>query len=156
VLRGIPKNANYEETLQGLEESFGDQHFAAAFRSQLKTRKAGDSLQDFATAVEQLAHRAYPTLPEDHKRREAGKAFGDRVEDQDKNFTADRRIGDGNRGPQTGPRTTCRIPSRQTPQDKHQDTGGAARPLSGEGTRENHHAGTVENRDTSWVTAPTK
>jgi hypothetical protein len=85
VLHGIPKSATYEETLQALEERFGDQHFAAAFRSQLKTRtqKAGESLQDFATAVEQLAHRAYSTLPEDHIRREAGKAFADGVEDQD-------------------------------------------------------------------------
>jgi hypothetical protein len=35
-----------------------------------KTHKAGESQQDFATAVEQLAHRAYPTLPEDHIRGE--------------------------------------------------------------------------------------
>jgi hypothetical protein len=124
VLHGIPKSATYEETLQALEERFGDQHFAATFCSQLKTRtqKAGESLQDFATAVEQLAHRAYPTLPEDHIRREAGKAFADGVEDQDKNFTAERRREDSKRGPQTGPRTTGRIPGRQAPQDKHQDT----------------------------------
>jgi hypothetical protein len=38
-------------------------------------------LQEFATAVEQLAHHAYPALPEDHKRREAGKAFTDGGED---------------------------------------------------------------------------
>jgi hypothetical protein len=78
----------YEEIFQALEEHFGDQHFAAAFHSQLKTRtqKAGESLQDFATAFEQLTHRAYPTLPEDHIRREAGKAFTDGVEDQDKKF----------------------------------------------------------------------
>jgi hypothetical protein len=47
------------------------------------TQRAGESLQDFATAVEQLAHRAYPTLPEDHIRREAGKAFTDGVEDHE-------------------------------------------------------------------------
>jgi hypothetical protein len=34
-------------------------------------------------AIEQLAHRAYPTLPEDHIKREAGKAFADGVEDPD-------------------------------------------------------------------------
>jgi hypothetical protein len=85
MLHGILKSATYGETLQALEERFGDQHFAAAFRSQLKTRtqKAGESLQNFATAIEQLAHRTYPTLPEDHIRREAGKAFADGVEDQD-------------------------------------------------------------------------
>jgi hypothetical protein len=35
VLHGILKSATYEETLQALDERFGDQHFAAAFRSQL-------------------------------------------------------------------------------------------------------------------------
>jgi hypothetical protein len=57
--------------------------FAAAYRSQLKarTQKVGDSLQDFATAVEQLVHRAYPTLFEDHIGWEAGRAFVDLVAD---------------------------------------------------------------------------
>jgi hypothetical protein len=41
----------------------------------------GVSLQEFSTAVEQLSHRASPALREDHIRREAGKAFGDGVED---------------------------------------------------------------------------
>jgi hypothetical protein len=34
VLHGIPTNATYEETLQALEDRFGGQHFAAAFRQQ--------------------------------------------------------------------------------------------------------------------------
>jgi histone H3/H4 len=34
-----------------------------------------------ATAVKQLAHRAYPSLPEDRIRRDAGKAFANAVED---------------------------------------------------------------------------
>jgi hypothetical protein len=38
-----------------------------------------------ATAIEQLAHRAYPALPEDHVRKEAGRAFTDGVEDPDIN-----------------------------------------------------------------------
>jgi hypothetical protein len=65
VLYRIPKNATYEETLQALQDHFGDQHFAALFHSQLKTRihRAGESLQAFAMAVEQLAQHAYPTLP---------------------------------------------------------------------------------------------
>jgi hypothetical protein len=68
-----------------LEDHFGDQHLAAAYRSQLKTRtqKAGESLQEFATAIKQLAHGAYPALPEDHVRKEAGRAFTDGVEDPD-------------------------------------------------------------------------
>jgi hypothetical protein len=85
VLHTIPTSATYEETLQALEDRFGEQHFAAAYRSQLKTRiqRAGESLQEFAMAIEQLVHRAYPTLPEDHIKREAGKAFTDGVEDPD-------------------------------------------------------------------------
>jgi cob(I)alamin adenosyltransferase len=76
VLYGIPTSTTYEETLQALEDRFGDQHFSAAYRCRLtRNQKAGESLQDFATAIEQLAHRAYPTLPEDHIRREAGRAF---------------------------------------------------------------------------------
>jgi hypothetical protein len=84
VLHGIPKSATYEETLLAVEDRLGDHHFTAACRSQLKTRtqRTGESLQESATAIEQLTHRAYPTLPEKHIRREAGKAFADGVEDQ--------------------------------------------------------------------------
>jgi hypothetical protein len=72
VLHGIPKGATYE-VLQTLEDRFGDQHFAITYRSQLKvkTQRVGESLRDFATMIEQLVHRASPTLPEDYKRREA-------------------------------------------------------------------------------------
>jgi hypothetical protein len=85
VLHGVPRGATYEETIEALEDRFGDQHLAAAYRSQLKTRtqKAGESLQEFATAIEQLFLRAYPGLPEDHVRKEAGKAFADGLEDTD-------------------------------------------------------------------------
>jgi hypothetical protein len=63
----------YEETLGALQDIFGDQHLAASYRSQLKSRTqgVGESLQKFATAIEHLAHI----------RREAGKAFADEVED---------------------------------------------------------------------------
>jgi hypothetical protein len=41
VLPGIPTNTTYENTLQVLEDRFGDQHFAAAYRCQLtRTQKA--------------------------------------------------------------------------------------------------------------------
>jgi hypothetical protein len=85
VLHGIPKGATYEETLQVLEDRFRDQQFAAAYCSQLKTRTQTvmASLQEFSTAIEQLANCAYPTLPKDHIRRESGKAFTDGVEDPD-------------------------------------------------------------------------
>jgi hypothetical protein len=64
---------------------FGDENFVVAYRSQLKSRRerAGESLQEFAIANEILAHRAYPTLPEEYIRQEAGRAFVDGVEDSD-------------------------------------------------------------------------
>jgi hypothetical protein len=84
VLAGIAINTPYEDNLQTLEDRFGDQHFATAYRCQLATRqKDGESLQEFATAIELLAHRAYPTLPEDHIGREAAKAFAHGVDDPD-------------------------------------------------------------------------
>jgi hypothetical protein len=84
VLHGIPTNMNYEGTLQALEDWFGDQHFAASYRCQLTTtQEAGESLQDFAMEIEQLTHRAYPTLPEEHVWREAGRAFAYGVADPD-------------------------------------------------------------------------
>jgi transcriptional accessory protein Tex/SPT6 len=66
----------HEETFKALEDRFGNQHFAATYCSQLKTRKqrVRKSLQEFGMAVKQLAHRVYPALSEDHIRREAGKA----------------------------------------------------------------------------------
>jgi hypothetical protein len=85
VLHGVPRGAAYEETIEALEDCFRDQHLAAAYCSQLKmrTQKPGDSLQEFTIAIEQLAHRAYPALPEDHVRKEAGRAFTGGVEDPD-------------------------------------------------------------------------
>jgi hypothetical protein len=76
VLHGVPKGATYNETLESLEDRFGDQHLAAAYCSQQKLRNqgVGEFLQEFATAVEQLAHRTYPALPEDYiKEREKGR-----------------------------------------------------------------------------------
>jgi hypothetical protein len=85
VLPSIPTNMTYQDTLQALENRFGDQHIAAAYHCQLtaRTQKVGESLQNFAMAIELLAHRAYPTLPKDHIGREAGKAFTYGVEDTD-------------------------------------------------------------------------
>jgi hypothetical protein len=92
VLPGISTNTTYENTFQALEDRFGDQHFAVAYRYQVRTRTqmAGESLQAFATALEVLEHRTYPTLPENHIGREAGKTFAYRVHDPDKNSTAAR------------------------------------------------------------------
>lgn len=38
VLREDPKEATYEETIEALTDRFGDQHLAAAYRTQFKTR----------------------------------------------------------------------------------------------------------------------
>jgi hypothetical protein len=82
VLPGIPTNTTYEDILQALEDRFEDQHFAAAYRYQLtRTYKVGEYLQDFAKAIELLAHCANPTLREDHIGRDVTKAFTYGVED---------------------------------------------------------------------------
>jgi DNA repair exonuclease SbcCD ATPase subunit len=74
VLPGIPTNSTYEDTIQTLEDRFGDQHFVDAYSSRLsRIQKAGDTLQNFITAIDLLAHRACPTLPKDNIGREAGK-----------------------------------------------------------------------------------
>jgi hypothetical protein len=63
ALHRIPKGATYEETLQALEDRFGDQHFAAAYRSQLKTRthRAGESCK-----ILQQPSNSLPTAPIPH------------------------------------------------------------------------------------------
>jgi hypothetical protein len=83
----------------------------------MRTQRARESLQVFATAIEQLAYRAYPTLPEEHIRRESGRAFADGVEDPDIQIQLLLGGGKTKRGPQTGARTTGSIPSCQIPQD---------------------------------------
>jgi hypothetical protein len=40
-------------------------------------------LREFATAIEQIAYCDYPTLPEEHIKREAGCAFVDGIGDTD-------------------------------------------------------------------------
>jgi hypothetical protein len=72
VLPCIPTSTTYEDTLQALEDRFGDQHFAAAYRCQLTTRiqNPGESLQDFATAIEMLTSR-FSSCWEGRRRNEA-------------------------------------------------------------------------------------
>jgi hypothetical protein len=143
----------YEETLKALEDRFRDQHFAAAFCSQLKTRtqRAGESLQDFATAVKQLAHCAYPTLLEDHIRREAGKA--NRVEDHEIKVAlligGEKMV---NKALRQAIKLQAVFPTKLAP--RH--SGGADRLPASEGMPGNWNAGTVENWGTSRVPAPVK
>jgi hypothetical protein len=80
VLYGIPKIITYEDALQALEDFFGDQLFAAVIASTKNEDKACRRIPaEFFTAVEQLVHRAYPTLPEGH----IGKSFSDWVHDHE-------------------------------------------------------------------------
>jgi hypothetical protein len=69
------KNIDAVEAL----DRFGDQHPAAEYGTQLKTRikLIGESLQEFALTTEQLTHHALPELHEGHVRKGIGKAFVD-------------------------------------------------------------------------------
>jgi hypothetical protein len=80
-LHGDRKGMTYEETVGATEDRFGDQHQAVGYRDHLKTRAQGDSgpLQEFSTATEQLTHRAFPALHEDHVRRGLSNAFGNKI-----------------------------------------------------------------------------
>jgi hypothetical protein len=84
ILHRVPKGATYEETLEAQEDRFKDQHLATAYRSQLqlRTQSVVESLQEFGTAIKQLAHCTYLALPEDHIGRDAGKAFAPIIKTQ--------------------------------------------------------------------------
>lgn len=85
ILYTLPAEAKYEDIAVGLRDRFGDQQLAAAYRSQLKARvQAGsETLQEFAAAVEQLAHRAFVGLPVAFIQTEAAHSFIDGVRDQE-------------------------------------------------------------------------
>jgi hypothetical protein len=74
----------YKETIRVTEDWFGDQHLVASYRNPLRTRTQliGEPLWEFATAIEQLTHHAFPALHEDHIYRGAGKAFSNGIRDQ--------------------------------------------------------------------------
>jgi ribosome-associated translation inhibitor RaiA len=158
VLHGIPINATYEETLHTLEDRFGDEHFAVAYRSQLKSRRqrAGESLQEFAIDIE-LAHLAYATLPEESIRQEAGKAFVDGVEDPNIKIQLLLR---GGKTVSEALRQALELQAVLLVARPHKTSArtfwGADRPPLDEGTPGNQFAGTVENQATSSGAAPTE
>jgi hypothetical protein len=51
--RRATRHPDQYDILRALEDRFGDQHFAAAYRCQLTTgiQKVGESLQDYATVI---------------------------------------------------------------------------------------------------------
>jgi hypothetical protein len=151
VLYSIPTDVTYKENLKALEDCFGDQHFAAAFHSQIKTRtqRSWEFLRHFAMAVEQHAHRNYPTLPEDHIRREAWKAFVDRVEDHE--IKVAQLIG----GVNEALRQALELLAIFLPTRSHKISTKtfwrSQSPPPDKGMQGNRNAGAVENRPTSRV-----
>jgi hypothetical protein len=79
VLHGISKGATYEETLEALEDCFGDQYLAGAYPGQLKCDGPGcRRIPAIICHSRRTADpSAYLALPEDHIGREAGKSFAD-------------------------------------------------------------------------------
>jgi hypothetical protein len=84
VLHSVPAEASYEDIVGALRDRFGD-HQLAAYRSHLKARMqtGGETLQEFAAAVEQLAHQALVGLPADHIQTEAAHTFIDGIRDRE-------------------------------------------------------------------------
>jgi hypothetical protein len=157
VLHGIPTSATYEETLQALEDHFGDRHFPAAYRSHQKTRtqKAEESLREFATAIEQLALSAYPTLPDEHTKREAGRAFADGVEDPDVKIQlllGEKTVNEA----LTQALELQAVFLAARPQKMRRHFGGTDRLPPEKGMQDSQDAGPVESQATSGVTALTE
>jgi hypothetical protein len=75
-LQEVPKGAMCKEVTGALKGQFRDQHLAAVYCSQLKIRiqHTGESLQEFAIAVKQLTHHAFPAQ-DDHVNVRAQKVF---------------------------------------------------------------------------------
>jgi hypothetical protein len=85
VLHSVPSEASYEDIAGALRDRFGDHQLAAVYRSHLMARvqTGGKTLQEFAGAVKQLAHRALVGLPEGHIQTEAAHAFIDGIRDRE-------------------------------------------------------------------------
>jgi hypothetical protein len=85
VLHSVPAEASYEDIVGALQDRFGDHQLAAAYRSQLKARvqKSGETLQEFAAAVEQLAHQALVGRPVGYIQTEAAQAFINGIRDRE-------------------------------------------------------------------------
>jgi hypothetical protein len=78
-----PKGVSCEETIWAAEDWFGDQHLTAGYHDHLnkETQILGESLQEFATAIEWVTPCAF-TSHDYHTHRWPGKAFVDDITDQ--------------------------------------------------------------------------
>jgi hypothetical protein len=66
-----------------LKNSYDDYHLEGAFHYQLKrTQLVGESLQQFADAIDHLAHRAHAEVPE-HLITKATHSFADGIRERD-------------------------------------------------------------------------
>jgi hypothetical protein len=85
ILHSVPSEASYEDIAGALQDRFGDHQLAAAYRLHLKARvqMSSETLQEFAAAVEQLAHRALVGLPVGYIQMEAAHACIDGVRDRE-------------------------------------------------------------------------
>ena len=85
ILHTVPAEATYEDIVESLRDRFWDHQLAAAYRSQLKAmvQASGETLQEFAAAVEQLAHRAFFELPVAFIQAVAAHCFIDAVRDRE-------------------------------------------------------------------------
>jgi len=79
ILQTMLPEATYEDIVESLRDRFGDHQLAVAYRSQLKARvqATGETLREFAAAIQQLAHRAFVGLPVAFVQTEAAHSFVD-------------------------------------------------------------------------------
>jgi hypothetical protein len=79
-LHYVPAGVTYEDFVRALKGCCRDHQLVADYWPQLKarTQMSGESLQQFAAAVDQVAHQALVGLPENFIQREADYAFTDR------------------------------------------------------------------------------
>jgi hypothetical protein len=84
ILQRVLVGATHEYIV-ALKGHYGDHQLAAAYRVQLKATMQlnGNSLQELAAAVEQLAHWALEALPVDFIQREVAHAFIDGLRDRE-------------------------------------------------------------------------
>jgi len=85
ILHIMLAKVTYVDIVESLRDRFGDHQPATTYRSQLKARVqvSGETLQEFAAAVEQLAHRAFVGLPVAFVQTEAADSFIDSVRDRE-------------------------------------------------------------------------
>jgi hypothetical protein len=85
ILHSVPVEASYEDTVGALQDRFGDHQLPTAYRSQLKARvqTSGETLQEFAAAVEQLDLWALVGLPVGFIQTEAAHEFIEGVWDRE-------------------------------------------------------------------------